>query len=576
MAKVAVGHVTDRPFARTIYAIAAKRFTGTLTMEHQRRPYRVAFRDGVIVGAESSAPADSVGRIALATKLISAAQLSDALRALSSGGKSQLEALRDIAGLDDEQCRGLRRHALAHRAMRIFALPDADFVLETDMQVELDPQVSPLDPRWVIYHGVRTHYSPARLLAELKQIGERSFSLANDAVSALRHFGFSAADKPLLNRLRQSPTTIQELIGKDTGPEAAQQITETLAVVYALLSCDCLAVGHSPARARAHPEPTWRRGPDTLRPKIADQAASLPLAQPKSGATSAPTPPAPDRAPPPRPARPGRAIRPTNPSARPAKAKPRPTASHDQTRKLIATKLAQLDGETDHFAFLGVAPTASDAEIQKAYFGLAKQLHPDRLRALAIGDLDREAQRLFAAINHAFDVLSSPAKRAEYQKALRAGPAVADGDVEDLAARIFAAEEKFQLGLMAMRRHHFAEAADLFGLAVELNPEEGEHHALAAWATWCAATDKDSVAKEVRKQLQRAITASPKCVSAYYYRGEIAKQQGRSETAIDCFRKVLELQPNHKEAELELRLLTKRQEKEEPKRSTFLDRLRRK
>jgi tetratricopeptide (TPR) repeat protein len=290
----------------------------------------------------------------------------------------------------------------------------------------------------------------------------------------------------------------------------------------------------------------------------------------------APAPaPAPATTPAPAPTRSKSLLRPTAPTAgRPAPSA-RAAPSQQETRALIAAKLAGLDGGDDHFAFLGVAPGAAEGEVQKAYFALAKQLHPDRLRALSIDDVERDAQRLFAAINVAFDVLSTPAKRREYEQLLRSGGAsAAEQDIDELAGRIFGAEEQFQRGLMALRRNHFAEAVEAFTRAVDLNPEEGEHHALLGWATWCAAADKEAVAKEVRKRLQRAISTAPKCVSAYFYRGQIAKQQGAAETAIDCFRKVLELEKDHKEAELELRLLTRRQEKEDLRRPSLIDKLR--
>ena len=244
---------------------------------------------------------------------------------------------------------------------------------------------------------------------------------------------------------------------------------------------------------------------------------------------------------------------------------------------MIGVKLGELDAGANHFEFLGVAAAATPAEVQKAYFALARQLHPDRLQALAITDAGGDAQRLFASINHAFDVVSSPGKRAEYERLLDDdGNEASDQDVEAMAMRIFGAEEQFQRGLMALRRNHHSEAVAAFAEAVALNPEEGEHHALLAWAKWCAAADKDAVGKEVRKGLRQAIRISPKCVSAYFYRGQMAKQQGKRETAIDCFEKVLALQKDHKEAELELRLLTRRQSESEDKRSTLLNRLRRK
>lgn len=71
-----------------------------------------------------------------------------------------------------------------------------------------------------------------------------------------------------------------------------------------------------------------------------------------------------------------------------------------------------------HYDTLGVAKTASSAEIRKAYLRRARALHPDR-------QLDRpEAQRDQAAqamrqVNSAWDVLSNAEKKATYDKRLK-------------------------------------------------------------------------------------------------------------------------------------------------------------
>ena len=62
----------------------------------------------------------------------------------------------------------------------------------------------------------------------------------------------------------------------------------------------------------------------------------------------------------------------------------------------------------DPYQVLGVARAASDADIKKAYHKLARELHPD------LNPGDRKAEDRFKDISAAYDFLSDPAKRAQF------------------------------------------------------------------------------------------------------------------------------------------------------------------
>jgi molecular chaperone DnaJ len=74
----------------------------------------------------------------------------------------------------------------------------------------------------------------------------------------------------------------------------------------------------------------------------------------------------------------------------------------------------------DFYELLGVSRTASGDDIKKAFRKLAMQHHPDRNSG------DKEAEKKFKDLNHAYDVLKDPEKRAAYD---RYGAAAFDGSM---------------------------------------------------------------------------------------------------------------------------------------------------
>lgn len=96
--------------------------------------------------------------------------------------------------------------------------------------------------------------------------------------------------------------------------------------------------------------------------------------------------------------------------------RPRAVRTHDATasgrssRKLSAPMAA----ERDYYEVLGVERGADDAAIKRAFRKLAQQWHPDV-------NQDAQAQERFKEINEAYQVLSDPQRRQQYDMFGRAG-----------------------------------------------------------------------------------------------------------------------------------------------------------
>jgi curved DNA-binding protein len=101
---------------------------------------------------------------------------------------------------------------------------------------------------------------------------------------------------------------------------------------------------------------------------------------------------------------------------------------------------------TDHYATLGVAKTATQDEIKRAFRKLASQHHPDKG-----GDTQK-----FQEIQAAYDTLGDAAKRQQYDNPAPQfqgfGPGAQFGNMHDIFAQMFGGQSPF--GQQQPRRNH--------------------------------------------------------------------------------------------------------------------------
>lgn len=94
--------------------------------------------------------------------------------------------------------------------------------------------------------------------------------------------------------------------------------------------------------------------------------------------------------------------------------------------------------------------------------------------------------------------------------------------------------------------------------AVELVPNDVDYSALLGWALFCAAHDKLAIAAETKKALERALHRSDKPHLARFYLGRVERMLGHDREALHHFHAVLMMQPNHRDASAEVRVLEAR------------------
>ncbi len=602
MAELARGSVADRPWGLTLGALGMRGLSGQLELVSDGKTFIIAFERGAVIGSFSPLVSDAAVRLALTSNLVTSTQVADITRRMAAmPDREEIEALAELARLGPDQATRLRRRLVAQRAARTFALDRGDFIVDDEITLPIVPG-NELDIRAIIYMGAKNMLSEDRLAAELDMLGGW-YRLKQERVGELAQYGFTAAEKPALQRLVEGANVVDvETACTELGARNVR------AIIYALASCQACEVRPGPSVVAATPPqaPVVSRtstGPRAVAPRSPTAGQGVPIlpdasrmrrpsTPPPGGENWAPSSSGPQpitttrahtpsslgaipRTEPPSPAPPIVADRPSaavsmptgTPPPRGARA-PAPrrarsnTAAINEIDQLLASKIPLLDQGADHFTLLGLPQTATPDEIQKTYFMLARKLHPDRLSAIGVADEARNAQRLMAQINAAFGVLNDPAKREEYKSVLARGGEAAiraeEARADEMAMRVMRAEEVFRQGEMALRRDQLPQAIEAFKEAVALQPNEAEYQAMLAWAQFAAAPDKNALANATRKALQKAIETNERAVTARFFLGRVERMLGREREALQHFQEVLRIKPNHSEAASEARILEQR------------------
>lgn len=506
---------------RLYYLAASSDQTGLLSLTLRDRRIEIHFRRGNPESVASSHPDDALDRFLLAHGLATAEQLAQAEVEQDRFGGDLLAALFGLRILDPSSAfshLGQRATGLLHQAL---AAEEGRFAFE---RAELAPHQSfPLGNRW----AVLTEQVRRLPLQAVKRRLERSASLA-----LLKSGGRVPVDE-----LRLTPQELRALSHVDGVRslrqlclEAPQDVEHLLRVAFLLHELEVLTF--------AGPAPARPSGP------AAAPASPRPATPPSKPAPAAP----PKRPPAPKPAAaPPRAPPPSQ--ARPSQQMPAPAAMELPQLQATAAKLKQ----QDHFEVLGLPRTADTNAVKLAYFKLAKLYHPDTVATDAPPELAKLKEDIFARIGEAYRTLGDEQARADYLVELETGGGDSGMDI----AKLLAAEERFRRGMNLVKARKFPEAVAALDEAIEANSEEGEFYAWRGYARFFTHPEKSKGLAAAVPDLNLCLKKNERCAQAHYFLGHLAKLCNDSGGALKSFRQCLELDPNHIDAQRELRLLKK-------------------
>lgn len=169
MAILARGNVSERPMSLVFGSLARRGFSGDLVVRSAGKYYRVGWQDGAVVAAESPHPADSACKLAITLGMITSTQAGEVSQTLvANPARDELEVLGQIGHLTDDVLGRLARRVVGARAARALAPIDGELVVSDEVPV--GPRIVPIDARWILYTGIRSHFTLDRLEEEMARL----------------------------------------------------------------------------------------------------------------------------------------------------------------------------------------------------------------------------------------------------------------------------------------------------------------------------------------------------------------------------------------------------------------------
>lgn len=588
------------PLGDLLYNTFRDIFTGRLVLQRGSVTKWITVRNGFPIQVESNVRSEELGWRLHFDGVLSDAQHALYRQRVDAQGLAPDQVLAEFGVIGPAELFEFQRRMVRERILGCFDWSGARYGLSYDPNVADRVTAFEVNPLVLIFEGIKRSFPIAPLVNHFDAMG----GLPVRRTEKLRDYARLLKDFPDEIRFAEScdgVVTLGELIAR-----SGFGLIDTLRTLRALEIMKCVAfdrgeaapigrpsVGMAPVRDRstqpgapAFPQtpatstsPGMNAVPRPLRPSV-PPAASRPVAVTAppgrpSGATAAVSAPSATRTDAPGPLTSGThaAVRPTTGiTAEPTvNRQTNPTmqrvAPDEAVRSAIVERFATLS-QTSHYELLEVAPEASPETIRNAFMRLARLCHPDQLGAGADEDLRRKAAEVQRRVALAWEILSDPRRRQEYD-ILHIGPVADTGGKPDIVK----AESNFQKGKTCLSKGENKRALDFLDAAVRQDSHQAVYRIYRGWAKYlCADATDQRTRHEAREEIKSALSADESQDAGYLFLGQITKASGNEELAERFFRKTLALNPSNSDALRELRLLETRR-REKPKEGGLFNRI---
>jgi tetratricopeptide (TPR) repeat protein len=196
----------------------------------------------------------------------------------------------------------------------------------------------------------------------------------------------------------------------------------------------------------------------------------------------------------------------------------------------------------NYYQALNVAKDASEGEIKKAYFNLARKYHPDRFDRNLPASIRNQVEEVFDYITKAYRTLADAEKRIEYNSR------VSISGKEEEVNLSKKAEIKFRQGKTLFNQGKYEDALTHLEEAVRLRPNKGDYYLMLGMTE----SRIPFYRKKAEKDFLKAIELEPWNPEGFVGLGLLYKQEGLLTKARRHLEKALEVDSEHEMASKEL------------------------
>ncbi len=490
----AEGDLREFPLPRLLLSLHRQAFDGLLALTRNRNEKRFAFERGAPVLAESNLASETLGAQLVDRGVLERADYERVCSHMKQKGCREGVAMLALELLGPKDLFLALKDQVRRRMIDCFGWPDGRFRVEPGSSRGEDAQAFRCDPLALAQEGLEIHWSIERM--------------ADGVASQLDRF---PSPRPALGkavrRLKLAPEHAERIasldgsrsLGAALGP--ALSTPRTLAALWVLDALGAFEYHDMPVGSKS--------AAGALDSEVEIAVEHTHRFDPASGGRD-------------------------DSAAGAGKAASGAGAAAAALRVEIE-KLRSSLGEVDHYQILGIEKAANPANIKKAYFKAAKQYHPDTLARLGLEALRKDASEVFARIAEAFEVLSDPEQRKEYDARLR-------GELSEVdAKRLAQAETSYRKGEILLRMGDFAGALDYLRPAVEIWPDEPVYLSALGWALY---KQPKSDPAQARPHLVEAVRLGPDDATAHMRLGMVLRALGETAQAERVIATARSLQPD--------------------------------